>query len=62
MVRKPRLRNGSVVSDTGTPSRSGGEEFAEQCGELVTLAFTVGTDFRLAKRVNRDQVLHWNTW
>lgn len=29
---------------------------------LIPLAFTVGTDFRPAKRVDRDQVLHWNTW
>jgi len=29
---------------------------------LIPLAFTIGTDFRPAKRVNRGQVLHWNTW
>lgn len=29
---------------------------------LIPLAFTIGTDFRPAKRVNRDQVLHWNSW
>lgn len=29
---------------------------------FIPLAFTVGTNFRPAKRVNRDQVLHWNTW
>ncbi|WP_040794799.1 nitroreductase family protein [Nocardia higoensis] len=29
---------------------------------LIPLAFTIGTDFRPAKRINREQVLHWNTW
>ena len=29
---------------------------------FIPLAFTLGTDFRPAKRVPRDQVLHWNTW
>jgi hypothetical protein len=26
------------------------------------LAFTIGTDFRPAKRISRDQVLRWNQW
>ena len=29
---------------------------------LVTLAFTLGTEFRPAPRIDRDQVLHWNRW
>ncbi|MFI6827398.1 nitroreductase family protein [Kribbella sp. NPDC050241] len=29
---------------------------------FIPLAFTLGTDFRPAKRVPRDQVLHWNQW
>ncbi|MFI7120394.1 nitroreductase family protein [Amycolatopsis sp. NPDC049868] len=29
---------------------------------LIPLAFTIGTDFRPAKRIGRDQVLHWNQW
>jgi nitroreductase len=29
---------------------------------LIPLAFTVGTDFRPAKRIPRDQALHWNKW
>lgn len=29
---------------------------------FLPLAFTIGTDFRPAKRVAREQVLHWNEW
>jgi nitroreductase len=29
---------------------------------LIPLAFTIGTDFRPAKRIGRDEVLHWNKW
>jgi nitroreductase len=29
---------------------------------FIPLAFTVGTDFRPAVRVPRDEVLHWNRW
>ncbi|MGW5755189.1 hypothetical protein [Nocardia rhamnosiphila] len=29
---------------------------------LIPLAFSVGTDFRPAKRIPRDQALHWNQW
>ncbi|MEV0645451.1 nitroreductase family protein [Phytomonospora sp. NPDC050363] len=29
---------------------------------FIPLAFTVGTEFRPAKRVPRDQVLHWDRW
>jgi nitroreductase len=29
---------------------------------FIPLAFTIGTDFRPAKRVPRDQVLHWDRW
>ncbi|MGX2997484.1 nitroreductase family protein [Streptomyces sp. JNUCC 64] len=29
---------------------------------FVPLAFTLGTDFRPARRVPRDQVLHWQGW
>ncbi|MEU0539443.1 nitroreductase family protein [Nocardia sp. NPDC005978] len=29
---------------------------------FIPLAYTVGTDFRPAQRVSRDEVLHWNTW
>ncbi|NKY26906.1 nitroreductase family protein [Nocardia gamkensis] len=29
---------------------------------LIPLAFTLGTDFRPAQRIPRDQVLHWNNW
>jgi len=29
---------------------------------LIPLAFTIGTDFRPAKRISRDEILHWNKW
>jgi nitroreductase len=29
---------------------------------LIPLAFTVGTKFHPAKRVSRDETLHWNRW
>ncbi len=29
---------------------------------LIPLAFTLGTDFRPAARIDRDQVLHWDAW
>jgi nitroreductase len=29
---------------------------------FIPLAFTVGTSFRPAKRVPRDEILHWNQW
>ncbi|MGY1869720.1 MULTISPECIES: hypothetical protein [Nocardia] len=29
---------------------------------FIPLAFTIGTDFRPAKRVDREQVLHWDKW
>lgn len=29
---------------------------------FIPLAFTVGTDFRPAKRIGRDQLLRWNRW
>ncbi|NUR94149.1 MAG: nitroreductase [Kribbellaceae bacterium] len=29
---------------------------------FIPLAFTIGTSFRPAKRVPRDQVLHWDRW
>lgn len=29
---------------------------------LIPLAYTLGTEFRPATRVDRDQVLHWNRW
>lgn len=29
---------------------------------LIPLAFTIGTDFRPARRVGRDEVTHWNKW
>jgi nitroreductase len=29
---------------------------------FVPLAFTIGTDFRPARRVPRDEVLHWDRW
>jgi nitroreductase len=29
---------------------------------LIPLAFTVGTDFRPARRIPRHEVLHWNHW
>ncbi|MCX4091415.1 nitroreductase family protein [Nocardia sp. alder85J] len=29
---------------------------------FIPLAFTVGTDFRPAQRIPRDQSLHWDTW
>jgi hypothetical protein len=29
---------------------------------FIPLAFTIGTDFRPAKRVPREQVLHWDRW
>ncbi|WP_433235235.1 nitroreductase family protein [Streptosporangium sp. CA-135522] len=29
---------------------------------LIPMAFTIGTDFRPARRVPREEVLHWNRW
>jgi nitroreductase len=29
---------------------------------LIPLAFTIGTDFRPAKRISQDRILHWNQW
>ncbi|MGW5381147.1 nitroreductase family protein [Nocardia sp. NPDC003963] len=29
---------------------------------LIPLAFTIGTEFRPAPRIDRDRVLHWNRW
>ncbi|MQY29281.1 nitroreductase family protein [Nocardia aurantia] len=29
---------------------------------FIPLAYTIGTDFRPAQRIPRDQVLHWDTW
>jgi nitroreductase len=29
---------------------------------FIPLAYTLGTDFRPAKRVPRDQILHWDHW
>ena len=29
---------------------------------FIPLAYTVGTDFRPARRIPRDQVLHWDRW
>ncbi|QIS10200.1 nitroreductase family protein [Nocardia arthritidis] len=29
---------------------------------LIPLAYTIGTDFRPARRIPRAQVLHWNRW
>ncbi|MGW4326281.1 hypothetical protein ACWEKR_10360 [Nocardia sp. NPDC004573] len=29
---------------------------------FIPLAFTLGTDFRPAKRIDRAEVLHWDTW
>jgi nitroreductase len=29
---------------------------------LIPLAYTVGTDFKPAKRLPVEQVVHWNTW
>ncbi|MDT0265718.1 nitroreductase family protein [Streptomyces sp. DSM 44915] len=29
---------------------------------LIPLAYTIGTDFKPARRVPRDQVLHWDRW
>jgi nitroreductase len=29
---------------------------------FIPLAYTVGTDFRPARRIPRDEVLHWNHW
>ncbi|MEU5692955.1 nitroreductase family protein [Actinosynnema sp. NPDC020468] len=29
---------------------------------LIPLAYTLGTDFRPARRVDRDEVLHWDRW
>ncbi|WAL64717.1 nitroreductase family protein [Amycolatopsis cynarae] len=29
---------------------------------FIPLAFTIGTEFRPAKRIPRDEVLHWNRW
>ncbi|WP_336206980.1 nitroreductase family protein [Nonomuraea sp. LPB2021202275-12-8] len=29
---------------------------------FIPLAFTIGTDFKPARRIPRDQVLHWDRW
>lgn len=29
---------------------------------FIPLAYTIGTDFRPARRIPRDEVLHWNGW
>lgn len=29
---------------------------------LIPLAFTIGTDFRPAGRISRDEILHWDKW
>ncbi|MCD0449821.1 nitroreductase family protein [Actinocorallia sp. API 0066] len=29
---------------------------------FLPLAYTIGTDFKPARRIPRDQILHWDTW
>jgi hypothetical protein len=29
---------------------------------FIPVAFTLGTDFRPARRIPREEVLHWDTW
>lgn len=29
---------------------------------LIPVAFTIGTDFRAARRIPREEVLHWDAW
>jgi nitroreductase len=29
---------------------------------LIPVAYTIGTDFRPARRIPREEVLHWDTW
>ncbi|WP_225993038.1 nitroreductase family protein [Actinomadura rudentiformis] len=29
---------------------------------FIPLAYTIGTDFKPAPRIPRDQVLHWERW
>ncbi|MEU4547287.1 hypothetical protein [Nonomuraea dietziae] len=29
---------------------------------FIPLAFTTGTDFRPARRIDREEVLHWDRW
>lgn len=29
---------------------------------LIPVAYTLGTDFRPARRVPREEVLHWDAW
>jgi nitroreductase len=29
---------------------------------LIPLAYTIGTDFRPARRIPREDVLHWDRW
>jgi nitroreductase len=29
---------------------------------LIPVAYTIGTDFRPARRIPREEILHWNTW
>lgn len=29
---------------------------------FIPLAFTLGTDFQPAERIDRAEVLHWDTW
>lgn len=47
------------------------QEFAQALGipytevmqaAFIPVAYTVGTDFRPARRIPREQVLHWDRW
>jgi hypothetical protein len=29
---------------------------------FIPLAYTIGTDFKPARRIPREQVLHWDQW
>jgi nitroreductase len=29
---------------------------------FIPLAYTIGTDFRPARRIPREEVLHWDRW
>ena len=29
---------------------------------FIPLAFTIGTDFKPARRIPREEVLHWDHW
>lgn len=64
------LRSRGLGSTLTTLHLSNGEKAADLLGipegimqvGLLPVAYTIGDDFKLAKRPPLDDVLHWNTW